>query len=62
MQLQTEALKDCDLSKCNQEKRVYKELYQLYKQIITEMQRMAWCNICSAQLNIDANDLKLGEV
>jgi len=62
MQIQTDALKDCDLRKCNEEKKAYKELYQLYKQMIAEMQQMAWCNTCSANLNIDANDLKIGEV
>jgi hypothetical protein len=30
--------------------------------MIAEMQQMAWCNICSSNLNIDANDLKIGEV
>ena len=41
---------------------MYKDLYQLYKEIIGEMQKMQWCDICSQTLNLDANDIKLSEV
>jgi hypothetical protein len=55
-------MKECDLPRCRTEKDIYRELYQLYKAIIGEMQQMAWCDVCSASLNIDANDLRLSEV
>ena len=34
VQWRTEELKDCDLRKCHEEKSIYKDLYQLYKDII----------------------------
>jgi hypothetical protein len=61
MQWRTEEMKDCDLRKCQEEKTVYKELQQLYKDIIAEMQRVQWCDICSQTLNTDANEIKLSE-
>jgi hypothetical protein len=55
MQHQQEELKECDLKKCHDEKKTFKELYQLYKNMIAEMQKMSWCNVCSQGLNIEAN-------
>ena len=34
----------------------------LYKEIIAEMQKMQWCDVCAQQLNTDANELKLAEL
>ena len=31
-------------------------------EIMTEMRKMQWCEICSQTLNIDANDIKLPEI
>jgi hypothetical protein len=52
VQAQQEALKECDLKKCSDEKKYSKELYQAYKNVIAEMQQMSWCDTCSQGLNI----------
>lgn len=62
MQWRTEELKECDLRKCYDEKNAYKELHQLYKDIMTEMRKMQWCDTCSQMLNIDANEIKINEL
>jgi hypothetical protein len=62
VQAQQEAIKECDLRKCFDEKKNSKDLYQIYKNIIAEMQQMSWCDTCSQGLNIEANDLKIAEL
>lgn len=59
---QKQSIKPCDLKKCHDEKIAYQQLYQLYKSMIGEMQKMSWCDTCSQSLNLEANDLKVSQV
>ncbi len=61
VQARTEELKGCELKKCHEEKCVYQDLYLLYKEIIAQMQKTQWCDVCAQQLNTDANEVKLAE-
>jgi hypothetical protein len=62
VQAQQEASRECDLKKCADEKKYSKELYLIYKNIISDMQQMSWCDTCVQGLNVEANDLKIAEV
>ncbi len=37
-------------------------MYQTCKNIILEMQKFQWCEICSSQINTNINELKINEI
>lgn len=56
-----ELKEDCRLAKCSNEKAAYKELFNLYEQIIDEIKQINMCDICLKQENISVQKLAMGE-